>query len=282
MQNIIFKSHSENYGKICILLCLCTLLGIFPIITAKIIAKLIDNKTDYLYMLYSCLLILQTIIFRLKEFLLQQIQAKTFPKIQANLKRTFITHNLSIQDNINKIARFASNLWPLCQILRSLTLLLSTTFVIYKDNNNIISWLIFMTIATGITVGWQPNTKNIIQRKQILSNKLAASIGSNNKRITSACIKANTIANLIIYKQQAIKTVIISCLIVIIAYQNWQSYLINSESFGKTLMLLNISISQTEILWWLQHELSFLRTELQSFFNNSENLINKYSTINQA
>lgn len=282
MQKTLMSAHKANISKIYLLIGLCILLGAFPALTAITSAKLIDQKTTYQYSFYCGLILSQTACFRLKEFLLQQIQVTTFPKLQAKLKRKFNNHDLAIQDNICKIARFASNLWPICQMLRSLVLIISTTLIIYLENDNINSWLIFMAIASAITIGWQPNTKKIIRRKQHLSNKLAACIKPNNKRLAQACVTANTITNLIIYKQQAIKTIIISSLILVIAYQNWQLYLIHGDTFGKTLMLLNISISQTEILWWLQHELSQIRTEFQSFNSTKETLINTYAKANQV
>lgn len=250
-----------------ILICTITIiLGIYPVFAAKTVANLIDQKSDAQYIIYCAFLITQSVLLRTQEFLLQNLQATILPKLRFQLKHRFALNDIIVQENISKIARFASNLWSPCFILKSLTLIISTTIIMLEQPQKLLlSWIIFVASTGIISLAWQPDTKDIINRQHKINNKFLATIKVKNQRIQQACILANVMVNNIIYKQQAIKTIIICTLLGLLTYSNWQMFLANQSSMGNTLMLLHLSIGISEIIWWLQHELCNLRVEWQSF-----------------
>lgn len=266
MQTQITYCYKRHWLLVSSILLLTICLGLLPIFSAKSVAKLIDHPCNYNFGCYLSILLGQTILLRTQEFLMRTLHANTLPKIRFYLKKLYPYKNLVIQGNINKIATFTSNIWPLCFIIKSLALIISTScVVIIQSFDFIVLWMILLSSNFAIIIIWQPNTKDITKRTHLINNKFNAIIKPNTKRIRNACILANKLTNNIIYKKQSIKTILVSIILIITSYYHWQLFQEQQISIGKTLMLLQLNIGVSEIIWWLQHEICNFKVEWQNY-----------------
>lgn len=256
----LYRNHTTKLIGVIII---TTILGCYPVLSSKAIANLIDQPSEHSFYIYTALITSQAFLTRLDQYLLQNIQAKIQPEIRYYLKTNFPNPSLKTQDCINKIVMCYSNPWPIFFIMKSFILIISTSWIMLQQNSTCqFNWIIFFSATATIAICWQPSTQSTIQRQYKLSNKFIASTATNLTRLKSACIKANLLTNNIIFKQQAKKSLILSLMLILIAYSDWQLFLKNKNSIGNTIMLIQLNLSISEIIWWLQNELITTKNNL--------------------
>ena len=274
MRRIFKEILIENKFKLALVICIAGFQGTFPVITAKLIAEIIDQKSTYSYSIYFSLILLHTILNRVQESLLQIINRVTFPKVRYRLSKNINNITPIHQDSINKVANFIANTWGIAFIIKNTVLVVSTTILLITSNSIDISiWGSCILSIYCISILWQPKTRNITNRKQKINNKLFKSI--RNKKLVKAYIVVNLMTYKIIIKQQVLKTIIICFILSIVTIINWQEFILKHQSIDTTLMILNLNISACEIIWWLQHEISIWQLQL----NQAKNALN---TLKQA
>lgn len=269
MFNNIKQTYKPFKLQILAVLMISITLGIYPIFCAEYVASLIDQTTSKDYIIYSLLITTQTLISRVQEYILQNLQANILPKLQKKYRSHNPQDPITIE-NSNKIATFLSNFWGPCFFLKSFTLVIGAFYFMAKTKSNIlITWCFAISSIILISIIWQPKTYEKNQDKFIVNNKF---LKNSSESMLNSVIKANQNVNNIIFKQQFFKTIIISSIIYIITYLNWLELANHKISIGTTIMTLNISISTTELIWWIQHEFSFWKLQTQNFIQALKNL----------
>lgn len=260
----MLKSIIKANANYIIITALCSIIiGTIPAFIAFNFEKLISLKNCNQYIITYSLIIGQTSLQKIQEFQLQQLKAKLYPKVLTKLSN--ISNNShKNQENINTIALFVSNLWPACFILKNISLMLSLCVIIaHTKSNNLTAWLCLMVCALIIAICKPPNTKELSIIRQTIQNKMLAKTPKN--KLAAACTQVSQIINLIIFRQQLVKSILINCILIYLIYLNWRMFIHKQTSLSQTIMFSSITINMTEVIWWLQHELSIWQVQVQRF-----------------